>query len=309
MVWQRCALNHTFSEIAANLCVDQATVKRTIDLFETTGDVCKRPYPKHRLQKALSPTAEMIVLTSVVQQPGIKLREVQTQLKEYGIEVSESTICKFLHKSGFSYQRMTLIAKQRDEDTRMTFEYDVSVYDPEMLVFVDETGADRRDILRRKGYSVRGKPAKSHKLLCRGQHISVIAAISAKGLLDCKIHHESVNGDTFYSFVLTHLVAFLQPFNGQNIHSVVILDNASIHHTGQAVQAIEDTGAIVHFLPPYSPDLNPIEEAFSKVKTGMKLLEEATTEDIDTVVLSAFAEITEHDCRGWINNSNVYGQF
>jgi len=136
MVWQRCALNHTFSEIAANFCVDQATVKRIIDLFETTGDVCKRPYPKHRLQKVLSPMAEMIVLTNVVQQPGINLREVHTQLKEYGIEVSESTICRSLHKSGFSYPRMTLTAKQRDEDTRMTFEYDVSVYDPEILVLL-----------------------------------------------------------------------------------------------------------------------------------------------------------------------------
>ena len=46
MVWQRIALNKTFTEIAANLCVDQATVKRVIDLFENTGDVRKRPYPK-----------------------------------------------------------------------------------------------------------------------------------------------------------------------------------------------------------------------------------------------------------------------
>ena len=90
------------------------------------------------------------------------------------------------------------------------------------------------------------------------------------------------------------------------MHSVVILDNASIHHAGQAVQAIKDTGAIVHFLPPYLPDLNPIEDAFYKVKTGMKLLEKTTAKDIDTGVLSAFTEITEHDCRGWINNSNVY---
>ena len=143
-----------------------------------------------------------------------------------------------------------------------------------------------RNILRIKGYSVRGKPAKSHKLLYRGQRISVIAAISAKGLLGCKIHHESVNGDTFYNFVLSHLVAFLQPFNGHNIHSVVILNNASIHHTGQAVEAIEETGAILHVLPPYSPDLNPIEEAFSNVKTGVRMLEEATDEvDIDTVAL------------------------
>jgi len=47
---------------------------------------------------------------------------------------------------------------------------------------------------------------------------------------------------------------------------VVILDNASVHHVEEAVRAIEEVGSIVHFLPPYSPDLNPIEEAFSKIK-------------------------------------------
>ena len=262
----------------------------------------------NRLQRKLTPTAELILLTIVIQQPGLKLREMQAQLKAYEIEVSEPTICNFLHKSGFTYQRMTLIAKQRDEDLRMAFASDVSMYDPEMLVFIDETGADRRNILRKRGYSVRGKPAKSHQLLCRGQHISVIAAISAQGLLDCKICHESVNGDAFYNFVLTHLTAFLQPFNGHNKQSIVILDNASIHHTGQAVKAIEETGALIHFLPPYSPDFNPIEEAFSKVKTAMKLLEETMTEDIDIITLSAVAEITKDDCRGWINDSKVYNQ-
>ena len=99
---------------------------------------------------------------------------------------------------------MTLIAKQRDEDLRMAFASVVSMCIPEMLVFIDENGADRRNILKKCCYSVRGKPAKSHQLLCQGQHISVIAAISAQGLLDCKICHESVNGDAFYNFVLTH---------------------------------------------------------------------------------------------------------
>ena len=46
--WQRISLNKTFTEVAANLCVDQAIVKQVIDLFESTGDVCKQPYPKHR---------------------------------------------------------------------------------------------------------------------------------------------------------------------------------------------------------------------------------------------------------------------
>ena len=134
---------------------------------------------------------------------------------------------------------MTLIARQRDDDLRMLFAMDVSLYDPEMLIFIDETGADRRNLLQRRGYSIRGQPAKSHKLLCRGQHISAIAAMSAKGILDCKIVHESVTGDTFYDFVLSNLIAHLQPFDGNNTHSVVILDNASIHHTGPAVDAID----------------------------------------------------------------------
>ena len=50
MVWQRWALNHVFSETAANLYVNQATLRETVDLFETTGDICEQSYPKHRLQ-------------------------------------------------------------------------------------------------------------------------------------------------------------------------------------------------------------------------------------------------------------------
>ena len=169
------------------------------------------------------PTAELILLTFVIQEPGIKLKELKDKLKDYEIHVSTSTICNFLYKSGFSYQKMTLIAKQRDELLRVTFANDVSVYNPEMIVFVDETGADRRNMLRKYGYSIRGKPARSHKLLCRGQHISIIAMMSSKGLLDCKILHGSVNGESFYEFIHTHLIAHLQPFNGSNSHSVVIL--------------------------------------------------------------------------------------
>ncbi len=88
------------------------------------------------------------------------------------------------------------------------------------------------------------------------------------------------------------------------------MDNATIHHVEEAVKAIEDVGAIVHFLPPYSPDLNPIEEAFSKVKSTMRSLENLMTQvdDIETIVLSAFSTVTEGDCKDWIRDSHVYGQ-
>ena len=70
---------------------------------------------------------------------------------------------------------------------------------------------------------------------------------------------------------------------------------------------IQEVGAIVHFLPPYSPDFNPIEEAFSKVKSEMKAMEKlAQVIDIQTIVLAAFTTITVHDCNQWIKDSVIY---
>ena len=90
------------------------------------------------------------------------------------------------------------------------------------------------------------------------------------------------------------------PFNGVNKHSVAVLDNCSVHHVEGITAMIEEAGAIVHFLPPYSPDFNPIEETFSKVKAEMKNLEQTMVDvsDIETIVLTAFASITPDDCKG-----------
>ena len=92
------------------------------------------------------------------------------------------------------------------------------------------------------------------------------------------------------------------------MNSVVVLDNSLIHNVEGITEMIEEAGAIVHFLPPYSPDFNPIEETFSKVKAEMKHYEESMNEvsDIETTVFSAFTTITPDDCKGWILNSSVY---
>lgn len=96
------------------------------------------------------------------------------------------------------------------------------------------------------------------------------------------------------------------PFNGQNSHSVVILDNASIHHVYPVVRMIQEVGALVHFLPPYSPDYNPIEQALSKAKKEMQTLEDSGIQDLQQIILSAFCTITSEDCESWINDCGIY---
>ena len=175
-----------------------------------------------------------------------------------------------------------------------------------MFIFIDETGADRRNSLRKYGYSLRGKPAINNSLLYRGERVSAIACMSVCGIIDIKTVSGTSNGDTFYDFVQTHLIQHLLPFNGTNPHSVVVLDNCSIHHCTEVEATLRDIGVLVHYLPPYSPDLNPIEEAFSKVKTELKRIELGGIFDTETAVLASFGTITIDDCRGWISHSSVY---
>ena len=167
MVWQREALELDLKTVASNLGVHPSTVSRVVRLFRDTGSVQKRPYPQDaRLNKKLTKPVQLTVLHTVLQYPGIYLSELQTEVEILtGVKISLFSLCTFLHSSHFTHQRMQIVASQRDKELREQFALDVSLYKAHMLVFVDETGADCRDTLRKYGYCLRGKPPKSCTLL------------------------------------------------------------------------------------------------------------------------------------------------
>ena len=155
-------------------------------------------------------------------------------------------------------------------------------------------------------------PVKAQKLLVRGEHISCILSMFMQGIVAIKrIATGSVDGDVFYNFVCTSLLTKLMSFNGANHNSVVIQDNCSVHHVDEVHQALSDCGVITHYLPPYSPDYNPIELAFSKVKYAIKSMEAEmqAINDLETVVLAAFATITTADCQQWINSIGIFSSY
>ena len=214
----------------------------------------------------------------------------------------------FLHKAGFTRQRLKLYALQQDEGLRRKFALDVSIFNAEMLVFLDESGCDNRDSLRKMGYSLRGKPARKQKLFVRGEHVSVLCTMSVEGILSCNLVRGGVNGEKFIDFIEKCVLPTLMPFNGINPRSIVIMDNCAIHHIPEVTDLIQQIGALIYWLPPYSPDLNPIEEAFSKAKALMKAMEYEmqVLMDIDTIVYGAFYAITAQDCEHWIADSRIY---
>ena len=95
-------------------------------------------------------------------------------------------------------------------------------------------------------------------------------------------------------FVERYLLPHLMPFNGHNPHSVLVMDNCAVSST---VETIYETGVIVHFLPPYSPDFNPIKSLFSKVKTVLQGIEAnfEQTADLETLILTAVSSVRVQD--------------
>ena len=306
IVWQNKALGVSCSEIAINLNIDISTVKRVLHIFATTGDVCKRPYPSERAYKKINEPVQHFILYLVLGRPGIYLREIVSEVSTVlGLDITEGAVCKFLKKVGFTHHKLATYALQRDDVLREQFVSDVSVYPRETLLFVDETGTNGKDAVRKYGYSLRGKSLKAQNLLVRGEHISCIVAMSVAGIVAIKIARGSVDGDAFYNFVCTSLLTRLMPFDCANPNSVLILDNCSVHHVDEVDQALSDCGVLTHYLPPYSPDFNPIELAFSKVNYAIKSME-AEMQAINDVVLAAFATITPANCQEWINSIGIY---
>ena len=147
--------------------------------------------------------------------------------------------------------------------------------------------------------------AVSHELRVSGHRINAIGAMSTEGMEDVYIVEGNVTGEVFVKFVRNCLLPIFQPFNGTNSHSLVVMDNASVHHYEEVADIITGVGSIVRFLPPYSPELNPIENAFSKVRAFLRASDSVylSTYSPCTVVLMPFCTITKDDCINYIRHS------
>ena len=187
----------------------------TVEIFLNTGTVDKKMYNVDNLPRKLNDIMQLIILQLVLDRPGILLREIQAEVKEVaGMDLAESTICQFLHTQNFSRQKMRITATQRDEALRAVFASELSIYNADMFIFLDETGTDRQDAMCRYAYSFRGRPAVAQKLLGRGHHLSAIAIMSTVGVLDCQIVDCAVDGNIIYEFVQNRLLPHLMPFDG-----------------------------------------------------------------------------------------------
>ena len=160
------------------------------------------------------------------------------------------------------------------------------------LVFVDESGANTQ-MTRRCGRSPVGQ-----RLVCRRPHghyqaTTMIAAVRLKGPQAPWLFNGAMDGKLFLAWVRQGLAGCLQPAD------VVVMDNLATHKVAGVREAIEGAGARLEYLPPYSPDFNPIEPMWSKVKQGLKSREPRNARQLSKAAGAAFAAVTPTDCQGF----------
>jgi transposase len=194
------------------------------------------------------------------------------------------------------------IASERDEEVRGLWRWLASRFDARRLVFVDESGFNT-SMRRLRARAPKGKRAYGKVPRNRGKNTTLIAAITLKGAIGESMTVEGATDALAFEAYVEH---FLAPTleKGQ----VVVLDGLGAHRTQKVRELIEARRADLVFLPSYSPDLNPIEEAFSKIKALVRKEGARVCEALVEAIGRALAAVTIEDAAGWFAHAGYWTQ-
>ena len=254
---------YTIRDIAGAVGCALSTARRvraSVDHFGTP----ESPLQHGGLQRLITPDMQDALRQLLVEQPDRYLEEMEGFLADkFAVRVSGSTLSKTLARMGWSKKVSRRRAKERDPDLRDFYMYKISSFHSWQLVFIDESGCDKLTGLRRTAWSPRGVTPVQVAQFHRGKRFQILPAYTQDGVLLYKIFQGTTDSNVFEDFI-----ELLLPLCGRwpEPRSVLVMDNASIHRSSRIQQMCDEAGVLLLYLPPYSPDFNPIEEFFAELK-------------------------------------------
>lgn len=173
--------------------------------------------------------------------------------------------------------------------------------DTQQLIFIDESGFNL-GMSARYGRALSHQRAIGHAPLNRGTRLTMIAAIGVREVKTALYGKWHCDGDIFRQFIEQCLVPVLR------VGDIVVMDNLSTHKVEGIETLIESKGASLTYLPPYSPDLNPIELLWSKIKNHIRRLAPRTLTALHSAINASFKAISSTDLEGWFEHCGYCGQ-
>lgn len=275
------------AEIVATFAISLATLKRYLKRQRETGDVRAKPIPGRPAKKGAALQAGL--LSQLHTHPDATLTEhCQIWETTQGMQVSSATMSRAIQRLNWTRKKKTLQASEQKEEERAVWREQAQTLDAGKVIFLDECGSNialtQMTARSPKGERVYGAAPRNKRA-----NITLLASLSLQGMGEALILEGSADTGAFEIYIEQILAPSLQA--GQ----IVVMDNLSMH-TGEKIrQAINARGCQLLFLPSYSPDLLPIEEAFSKLKAFLRRVGARTPETLQETLGQALPTITVQD--------------
>ncbi|KAJ6116937.1 hypothetical protein N7512_006662 [Penicillium capsulatum] len=243
-------------------CSEQTikNIRRNLRLF---GHVHAPPTRVGR-RRSLTPPMLEALCDHLLEKPGLYLEEMAIFLwDEFRMLATTSSIRRALVSQGWSKKTARQSAKEQSAELREIYLHNLSEFASYHLVYVDESGCDKRIGFRRTGWSPLGIAPRQVSQFHRDERYQILPAYAQDGIVLSRVFRGSTDATVFEDFIgqpLRHCGRWPEP------KSVLVMDNASFHHSERIAQMCADAGVKLVYLPPYSPDLNPIEEFFAELK-------------------------------------------
>ncbi len=291
-VIEAAASGPSLRQAAARFSVGVSTVIGWVGRLRDSGECAARPQGRPRGLK-LDPHRDFLLPLLEVE-PDMTIEKMrQRLLDERGVKASVGTIWTFLDRCRLTFKKKTVHASEQDRPDVLKqreewFEGQLDL-DPAKLVFIDETWAST-NMAPMYGWAPRGERLRVGIPHGHWKRTTFIAGLRLTGLTAPMVLDGSINGTSFLDYVERVLAPTLTPGD------TVIADNLSSHKSDQARQAIEAVGAKIRFLPPYSPDFSPIENAFSKFKSILRRAAERSVPALQQTIMRLAETFTPTEC-------------
>ncbi|MGO6848692.1 IS630 family transposase [Rhizobium ruizarguesonis] len=240
---------------------------------------------------------EAFVVEMIDDRKDVTLDEMVERLcVERQVGISRSALGAWLRRRGWTFKKKSAHALEQDrldvlKRRRAWFDGQLDL-DPEKLIFIDETGLSTK-MARLRGRAIRGERCRAGVPHGHWKTTTFTGALRLTGMTAPFVYDGAMNGNVFLAYVEQVLLPTLQTGD------VVVMDNLPAHKTAGVRDAIERAGAKLMFLPPYSPDFNPIENAFSKLKAMLRARAERKIDALWDAVGALMPRFTPAECANY----------
>lgn len=289
---------HTREEVAELYNLALSTVGGFIKRKRETGSVSPAKFGGHKTF-ALAPHTDLVE-TLVAEQPDSTLAELKARLAKEKIEVSQSAIFRFLRYLKLPFKKKSVHAAEQDRDdvaaAREALRTAQPTLDPKRLTFIDETAVNT------KMTRLYGRAPQGERLVDKVPHghwktTTFICGLRSNGVTAPFVLDGAMDGPHFLAYVEQMLAPTLKKGD------IVFMDNVRTHLVDGVEEAIEARGARVFYLPPYSPDFNPIEQLFAKLKAFLRKTKARTVDRLLKAIASFLETVSKGECKAYLANS------